>query len=398
MADMSTDDASAGNPGSHRSAPTIELAATEIRDESRHTARGAGIGSLIGAAVGGGLVALLGYLAVSTVLRPDTGSGAIESRLSQAEQQVREVAGRTAAAQSDAANVSALTARLSKIESAVAALQQSPSADPALANRVAKIEGDVKSSSEIVAILNRRTDETATQVRDARQRADVNAAAIAELNQKVTRLTLAPVDRSDLEAVSKRVAAIEANEKAMAAELAKRPSVGAADPAVRFVVASATLREAVERGTPFAPQLATTRSFVKDGKQLAPLDVFAATGVPSAAALSRQLTELAPALYQAAGVPQRDNGLIERLTANAEKLVRLRPVHDVPGTDPTAVIMRVELRAANSDLAGAVAELAKLPANVRAPADDWIRRAEARTAAIQSANQIAAEALAALGK
>jgi hypothetical protein len=35
---------------------------------------------------------------------------------------------------------------------------------------------------------------------------------------------------------------------------------------------------------------------------------------------------------------------------------------------------------------------------VRAPTQDWIKRAEARTAAIQSSNQIAAEALAALGK
>ncbi len=263
---------------------------------------------------------------------------------------------------------------------------------------MAAIEGEVKSSGEIVAILSRRNDETATLAREARQRADVNAAAIAELGQKIARLGISPVERSDLDALSKRVASIEANEKAMAAELAKRPVLGATDPAVRFVVASAALREAVDRGVPFAPVLAMTKPFVKDAKQLAPLEVFAATGVPSVATLSRQLSGLAPALYQAAGVPPRDNGLIERLTANAEKLVRIRPVQDVPGSDPIAVIMRVELRAAHSDLAGALTELAKLPANVREPAEDWIKRAEARTAAIQSGNQIAAEALAALGK
>ena len=70
----------------------------------------------------------------------------------------------------------------------------------------------------------------------------------------------------------------------------------------------------------------------------------------------------------------------------------------MPGTDPTAVVMRIEVKAAHADIAGALAELAKLPANVRAPAEDWIKRAEARTAAIQSGNRIAADALAALGK
>ena len=398
---MSTDDAStAGNPGSQnqrRPAPTIDLAATEVRDESERRVQSAGTWRLVGAAVGGGVVALLGFWAVNAALRPDTGAGALETRLAQAEQQLRQMADQPAATPSDT-GVSALNARLAKLESATAALQQPPSADPSLANRITRTEGEVKSSGEIVAILNRRTDETATLAREARQRADVNAAAIAELSQKMTRLGIAPVERSDLDALSKRVTAMEANEMAMAAELAKRPAVGATDPAVRFVVASAALREAVERGQPFAPLLATTKPFVKDAKQLAPLEVFAATGVPSVATLSRQLSELAPALNQAAGAPPRDDGLFERLTANAEKLVRVRRVQDVPGTDPTAVITRIEIRAAHSDLAGALAELAKLPDNVRAPAQDWIKRAEARTAAIRSSNQIAAEALAALGK
>jgi hypothetical protein len=70
----------------------------------------------------------------------------------------------------------------------------------------------------------------------------------------------------------------------------------------------------------------------------------------------------------------------------------------VPGTDPSAVIARIELKAAHFDADGALVELAKLPDNVRAPAQDWIKRMQARTAAIQSSNQIAAEALAALGK
>ncbi len=423
---MSTDDAStagtAGPPNSQnrrRPAPTIELAATEVRDDAQSRAEasahvgegleGAELNTggrtvsstwrLVGAAVGGGLVALLGFLAVDTALRSGQGDGLLEARLARAEQQVRELAERPAPAQSDPAAVTALTGRLAKVESTLAGLRPPPSADPALANRIATIEGEVKSSGEIVAILSRRTDDTATLARETRQRADVNAAAIAELGPKVARLGASPVvERGDHDALSKRVAAIESSEKALAAELAKRPVEGATDRAVRFAVAAAALRDAVDRGAPFAQLLATTKPFVADSKQLAPLEVFAATGVPSVAVLAQQLSELAPALYQAAGVAPRDNGLFDRLAANAERLVRLRPVQDVPGTDPAAMVARIEFRAVHSDIAGALTELARLPANVRAPAEDWIKRAEARTAAIQSGNRIAADALAALGK
>ena len=104
---------------------------------------------------------------------------------------MRELAERPAPAQSDPAAVTALTGRLAKVESALAGSRPPPSADPALANRIATIEGEVKSSGEIVAILSRRTDDTATLARETRQRADVNAAAIAELGLKVARLGLA---------------------------------------------------------------------------------------------------------------------------------------------------------------------------------------------------------------
>jgi hypothetical protein len=62
------------------------------------------------------------------------------------------------------------------------------------------------------------------------------------------------------------------------------------------------------------------------------------------------------------------------------------------------MVARIESRAAQADLAGALAELRKLPAELRAPADEWIRKAEARAAAVEASRRFSAEAMEALAR
>jgi len=64
-----------------------------------------------------------------------------------------------------------------------------------------------------------------------------------------------------------------------------------------------------------------------------------------------------------------------------------------PGDEPAAVLSRVQAKTARGDIAGAVAEAAKLPATVRAPLEPWIKRAEAREAAVAAAAALAAQSL-----
>ena len=94
----------------------------------------------------------------------------------------------------------------------------------------------------------------------------------------------------------------------------------------------------------------------------------------------------------------REGGFLDRLQANAERLVRIRPVDEVPGDDAATVVNRIEVRAARSDVAGALSELGKLPAATRTPAEDWIKRAEAQQVALEAARRLAGDALIALGK
>ncbi len=58
-----------------------------------------------------------------------------------------------------------------------------PVADPALANRIATLEGDLKALGERVGVLGRRNDEIASIAGEARTRADAAAAAVAELKK-----------------------------------------------------------------------------------------------------------------------------------------------------------------------------------------------------------------------
>jgi hypothetical protein len=241
-----------------------------------------------------------------------------------------------------------------------------------------------------VADLARRADDNATATREARGQAD--AALTAADAAK------AAAEKNNVEALANRVAALERASKTLGDEVAKSLTAAGGDRPLRAVVAAQALRAAVERGDAFAAELAAAKALAPGAPALAPLEPFAANGLPSGATMARQLSDLAPAMLKAVDAPAPQGGFLDRLQANAEKLVRIRPVGEAPGDDPAAVISRAQAKAARSDLAGAVAELNALPANVRAPAEDWIKKAEARNAAVNASRRFVADALAALGK
>ena len=103
-------------------------------------------------------------------------------------------------------------------------------------------------------------------------------------------------------------------------------------------------------------------------------------------------------MLKAASAPRREAGVIERLQASAERLVRIRPIEEVPGDEPSIVIARAELKATRGDIAAALADVERLPEPVRAPAAAWIESAKSRVAAVEAAKKLAASALAALAR
>jgi hypothetical protein len=121
--------------------------------------------------------------------------------------------------------------------------------------------------------------------------------------------------------------------------------------------------------------------------------------VPGNAALGQELAALVRPLLRASDATPAPagSGFLDKLQANAEKLVRIRPVGEEPrGDDRTAVLSRVEQRASQGNVPGALAELNKLPADARAPFAAWIARAQTRDKAIEAGRRLAADAVAAL--
>ena len=150
-------------------------------------------------------------------------------------------------------------------------------------------------------------------------------------------------------------------------------------------------------GAPFASELAQTKSLGADERLLEPLQAYAAAGIPTQTALAQELRALLPAILKTSGAPAPTGSFIERLQANAGNLVRIRPVDAPFGDDTSAVLARVEVDAARSDIAAALADLAKLPDATRATAQGWITKAQARQAALAAARQLAADTASVLG-
>jgi hypothetical protein len=285
-----------------------------------------------------------------------------------------------------------LQARLAKLEAQLGA----PRAEnPQLLARIVAAESTVKTLADIAVSREKRSDDIAAVAREARERA-ASAVSTAEAAQKESR-AVSPESRADLDALNARIVSLEQSARSSQAELARRLS--ADDAKARLAIAAIALRDAVDSGLPFTAELAAVKSLSGDAVAYTAVEPFAASGLPSAESLGRELSTLMPAIWKVARKEEPQQGtFIERLQANAEKIVRIRPAGEAAGDDPASVRARIEARAGNADIRGALAELAKLPPDARAPAQAWMKKAEARHTAIAAARSLSQTALAALVK
>jgi hypothetical protein len=286
----------------------------------------------------------------------------------------------------DSTATAALNDRIARIEAAAARPQ---TLDPSVSERLSAADNAMKSLGVALTALTKRNDETAAGAAEARARADAAEKAVAQLRanvQDVTKNTAGSLSPAEVDVVQKRIAALEQVANAL-------PT----DNAARLALSAAALRDAVLSGVPFVAELNEVKSLGADEKVLAPLTSFASSGTPTNAALAKELRALLPALMKSSGA-QAPTGFLERLEANASKLVRIRPVDAPAGDDTSAVLARVEVEAAQAAIDDAIIDLGKLDAATRAPAQDWIRKAQARQAAFAAARQVASEATHSLGK
>jgi hypothetical protein len=280
----------------------------------------------------------------------------------------------------NAAAIDDLTARIAGIESKTNTPPVSAS-DPASAARADALDKSLASLRSELAGMRAQSEKLAAAVNDVKSTPHDAAAPL------------------DLSAINERIAQIERATRAQGAEIAQEGAKPLDDMSLRRIVAATLLDVLVRIGDPYPAALAAAKSLTDNADQLKPLEGFAASGVPSANALSRELLTLVPKLSPP---PPQDNattvtGLVDRLEAGASKLVRIQRT-DAVGNDRGAVVARVTAAALRNEFAEARRELKTLPPADRAAAQGWLDKADARDAALAASRQFAADAMAALAK
>lgn len=285
-----------------------------------------------------------------------------------------------AAPQVTSATVDALSGRVAAVEAKVG----KPAADPAIVARLDALEKSVGTLRGDIAGLRAQSDKTASALNDAKS-APRDAAAssgLAALDDRISRLERASTTaRAELAQQGEKIA----DAKAMN------------DKPLRYVVAATLLDVAVRHNDPFEAQLTAARSLAAKPEVLKPLDTFAASGIPTPVALSRELLNIVPKLSPPPEAPSSGAGIVERLQAGASKLVRIERTDGV-GNDRGAIVARVTAAALRNDFVEARRELKTLPEADRAPAQAWLDKADARDAALAASRKFADDALAGLAK
>jgi hypothetical protein len=276
-----------------------------------------------------------------------------------------------AAPQLNAAAIDGLAARIASVE-AKSGKSTAATPDPAL---LARLEGLEKSLAA------------------ARTQSDKLAAAIDQVASAPRDGTAAP----DLSAINERLSQIERTNKTQNAEIAQESAKPADDTALRRVVAASLLDLSVRQGDPYAAALTAAKSLSPDPDALKPLEPFAATGVPNAANLSRELLTLVPKLSPPADAAAPTGGIVDRLQEGASRLVRIERT-DATGNGRGAVIARVTAAALHNESNEARRELMTLAPADRAAAESWLAKADARDAALAASRKFAADAMTALAE
>ena len=354
-----------------RAPPTIDLEASEVSDETRNTSEDAPpepispepspaispwVIAAVSGAVAASLVICVGWLLGWPAVLPATSS----------------------APPSNAAIIDGLAARVASIEAKISKTA-APAPDPAMVNRVEALEKSLASLRGDLSGLRAQSEKLTAAVNDVKSTPRESAPSVY------------------LSAINERIAQVERATRAQVSEIAQESARPADDVPLRRVVAASVLDVSVRQGEPYVAALAAAKSLAENADALKPLDDFAATGVPSAASLSRELLTLVPKLSLAPENAASGSGIVDRLQAGAAKLVRIERTDGV-GNDRGAVVARVTAAALHNDFAEARRELKTLAPADRAAAQGWLDKADARDAALAASRQFASEALAALAK
>ncbi|GIT86272.1 COG4223 family protein [Roseobacter sp. OBYS 0001] len=193
------------------------------------------------------------------------------------------------------------------------------------------------------------------------------------------------------EAIASLQTALEAQNEEIAAlaERAEAAEAGAAKEAAQILARAALTRvvTAVDSGQPFGTALADLEA-VTPVEVPSPLQEAAENGVPTMGVLREDFPDVARSALTAARSETPESEVVG-ITGFFQRQLNMRSVTPREGSDPDAVLSRMQAAVENGDLETALTEADGLPEAAKVVMADWLDAAQSRKAAQDAANELA---------
>lgn len=254
-----------------------------------------------------------------------------------------------------------------------------------LENRLQNTEATAKAAQTAVST----SDVSLKTLADSQARATETLSSLSADIQSVENANDAALTelRAELEALSKRVAGVEATMgDATAREVAAR------------ALSVSALKSAVDSGQPFETELAAVKAGLPPDTDVSALEGLAKTGVAPTSVLIAEFPAVARQIHASISEPDRSGDVLTSLLSGARSIVTVRGPGDADGSGPAAALRRMENAVAAGDLPGALTAYDDLPDGGQAAGADWAARAKARIAVNQLTDQASQEVLSELAR
>ncbi|GEO85727.1 MULTISPECIES: COG4223 family protein [Alphaproteobacteria] len=251
------------------------------------------------------------------------------------------------------ADTSGLSVEIETLKAQLAgiATAPAPTADPRLEERLTALEEAMANPASPA------TDTTALD--ELRQRLAQNDETLAALKDEIANNATALGETETR--LTERLAAAE-----------KKLDEPRTDVEMAKAIALTALKSATERGGPFMAELDALASIAPDDPAIEGLRPYAATGVASRAELVRKFGNVADKVLAAIHQPDPNEGIGQRLLSSAFSVIKVRPVGNVEGASPEAILARMQDKLQNGDLKGAALEWESLPEAGKAVSTDYV--------------------------
>ena len=244
-------------------------------------------------------------------------------------------------------------------------------------NLSAKLEAGIGDTAALTD-LKTGADKLATDIQSTRTDLDAIKSDLTALQQKLGNVQTETAENitSAVKPVTEQVATLSANVKDMAQREALREKKAQG---VVLALEFENLKDAMDRGAPFADELARVKKLAGDSLDLSALEQLSGTKVPSRKQLIDGFDTLATKMVAASQPkPAKDTGFLDNLLTNAKSIVRVRKTGMVEGDTVEAIVARMEVALKDGKFSKAVSESKALPEDAAKIAAPYLKQIAAR--------------------